>query len=896
MRIAVCIAIALVCSAAAGGCKKKKSSASEARTDKLDKSSETAQRPSFRLDDRAAPTRYEVRLALDPAKPRFDGEISIGVEISRPTSELWMHGRDFEITSATLQRGDQPALTAAIERGEKNGLLGFRFERPLEPGPAVLALRYTGAIVERDGAGIFVEREAGASYLYTQFEPLDARRAFPCFDEPRWKVPWRLTLDIPADLVAVANTPVEATEAIDGGQRRVRFVETKPLPTYLVAFGVGPFDAVDAGVSAGGAPIRIVTPKGRGAEARYAAEVTPEILALLEAYFGRPYPYRKLDTLIIPTTQGFGAMEHPGLVTFASRLALWKPDQDAFTRRRRFALVQAHELGHQWFGNLVTMPWWDDIWLNEAFASWIENRVLADWRPAWKLEAVSMSTKERAMAADSLATARRIREPIADESGIESAFDGITYQKGEAVIRMFESWLGAEVWQRSIRAYLERYAWKTATADDLLAVVGETAGVDAAAPFNSFLEQNGLPLIEMKLRCEAGAAPVLQLAQRRYLPLGSKGERDRRWRVPVCVTHSGGEGCAVLAKERGELPLGEAGAPCPSWVNPNRGGVGYYRSAIDPALLEKAELSLAERLSSAGDVVARLRAGLIDPKPALDRASALIAGGDPALGLAAIDLLEALHELAGDGDNPAFAAAVRVRFAPALARIGLAARRGESPLASELRGELIVVVAAIARDAALQKKLVAMARAHLGGGARIDPAISAEVLEMAARHGDAALLEAMKKAAASADNRIARRELLEAIGHFRGELAAPALAFALSDDIDGRSASRVLGAAAGWPDTREAAVAFVEANIEALGERLSESGMADLPDRFDEVCDRRQRDRLDKLFAEHTATLPGGAQELAKALERMDLCIAFRAAQGPALDRALGSAQTEKTR
>ena len=823
-------------------------------------------------------------LSLDPDAERFSGRAEIDVTIARPTRELWMHGRDLEIASAKLVRAGQ-TLAAAVENAEP-GLLGFRFDRELEPGEATLRIEYSGVVVSRDGAGIFVESEGGSRYIYTQFEPLDARRAFPCFDEPRFKVPWTLAIETGADLVAVSNTPVTSEEPIGDGKKRVSFATTRPLPTYLVAFAVGRFDFVDAGKSSTGVPMRIVVPKGRGAEAAYAARVTPEILAELERYFGRPYPYRKLDTLVIPTTQGFGAMEHPGLITFASRLILWTPEQDSFVRRRRFALIQVHEIGHQWFGNVVTMPWWDDIWLNEAFASWIENRVLASWRPAWKLEAFSMETRERAIASDVLASARKIREPITGESDIESAFDGITYSKGESVINMFETWLGREVWRDGIRAYVNKYEWKTATAADLLAQLSATSGRDVTTPFSSFLEQNGVPLVQMALRCEQGAAPVVTLSQRRYLPLGSRGDRDRRWQIPVCVTHPGGDACTLLVEATGELALGEEGAPCPAWVNPNKGGVGYYRALIDKKAREAlaaAPLSLAERLSLAGDVGALLQAGLIEPAEALAHAGTLAKDSDPVLGLAGARLAALLDPLVTDKNRAAYQARLQAIFGPALERIGFDSRDGEPPQTGELRAELIELLGARAGERRVLARSLAMARDHLAGKRRIDPAISSAILSMAARAGDAALLDSMIAAARSTTNRIERRELLVALGHFRGELTERALRFAISGAIDARDGVYILEHAAFWPETRAAAVGFVVDQIAALEKSLSETQMAYLPEGFETICEPDHRARLEKLFKEHTARLPGGALALEQALERIDLCIAFRSARSAKL-------------
>ncbi len=845
-------------------------------------------RPTFRLDDRASPTAYDVSLEIDPGSEKFTGTVSISIDIERETDTIWMHGRELIIESATLDAGGEK-LTAKTETGE-NHVLGFKFEQAIKPGKATLVVVYGGRIVRRDGAGIFAEKDGDDWYQYTQFESLDARRAFPCFDEPRWKTPWKLTLSVPSNLTAVSNTPI-ASEEVKGGKKRVTFEETKPLPTYLVSFGVGPFEFVPAGKSRSGVEMNIVVPKDHKSAAAYAAKVTPEILAKLEDYFGRPYPYRKLDTLIIPTTQGFGAMEHPGLVTFASRLALWNRNQETFERRRRFSLVQAHELGHQWFGNLVTMPWWDDIWLNEAFASWIENRVLRSWRPTWQLEAISMDNKEEAMLADSLASARKIRESVVDESGVESAFDSITYQKGESVLNMFETYAGRDAWQKGIRSYLKKYEWKTATAEDFLKTMSEVTGKDIETPFNSFLTQNGHPLISMKLRCDKGKAPTLGLSQARYLPNGSKASGARKWQIPICVTHAGGETCTLLVEKTAELALGKVGSKCPRWINPNKAGVGYYRSDLGAemrqALLESGTLSVAETLSLVGDVLALVRSSRAKFDEATTLASSLASSRNALINLAGVQLADSLAAIVDDTHRPAFAKWVASTFAPLSARLGWNVGKSDSPHTGGLRAALMRLVGGHGEDPATIKTAQKWSAAWLDGKQPMAPELVAPALAIAARNGDKALLERFAARASTTANRIERSDVLVAIGHFRGELTSVALDLSLSEKIDARDARDILEAAATWRETENAVVKFVTDHYERLSERLSESQMVYLPYRLLYVCNSASRKLLATGLGDRAAKLPGGAHSLKQAIETIDLCIATRAAQTEHVTRLL---------
>jgi alanyl aminopeptidase len=345
---------------------------------------------------------------------------------------------------------------------------------------------------------------------------------FPCFDEPSYKVPWQITLTFPKGLKAVSNTRV-ASDREMGEMSQTAFERTKPLPSYLVAFAVGPFEEVPTQpIGQNKVPGRLIVPRGRSAEAAYAASVTPQLITLLENYFGRPYPYGKLDQIAVPVTTAWGAMENAGLIAYGDFL-LSPPQQDTELRRRGRAATMEHEMAHQWFGDLVTITWWNDIWLNESFASWIESKLLNEWKPEWNLKA-DAARSISVFQADSLTTARRIRQPIETPGDIGNAFDGITCGKGEAIIGMFENYVGPSAFQRAVQLYLSRHEWGNATASDLLHAIDEISPQSrAGAAFSTFLNQVGFPLVTVKEECGtdlAAAHPALKLSQTRFLPPG----------------------------------------------------------------------------------------------------------------------------------------------------------------------------------------------------------------------------------------------------------------------------------------------------------------------------------------------------------------------------------------
>ncbi|HSP77431.1 MAG TPA: M1 family metallopeptidase, partial [Myxococcaceae bacterium] len=380
-------------------------------------STDTPRPPEFRLGTEVRPRAYTVELTVDPEREGFDGVVEVALELSEPTRQLWLHGNGLTVKEATLTAGARTSPARAVTEGEQ--FLGFLLEEPVGPGEATLRVVYEGRASAKETTGLFRQRDGERWYALTQFQPDDARRAVPCFDEPGFKVPWQLTLRVRPELAAFANTPVESEEVGADGLKTVRFRPTPPLPSYLLAFAVGPFETVDAGPAGSkGAPVRIVVPHGRKAEAEWAAHATPPLVQHLEEYFGLPYPYEKLDVLAIPQPVLFGAMENPGLITFQMPLLLARPEQDSLERQRQFTVVQAHELAHQWFGNLVTLAWWDDTWLNESFATWLAFKVTDAWQPGWNMDAERVRTRHHALQADRLTTARSIRQPVKSEGDI----------------------------------------------------------------------------------------------------------------------------------------------------------------------------------------------------------------------------------------------------------------------------------------------------------------------------------------------------------------------------------------------------------------------------------------------------------------------------------------------
>ena len=855
--------------------------------------------PTLRLPAGVAPTGYAAELWIDPAKETFEGKIEIRISSKEETGTVWLNARELDVRTAAARRDGGKEAIPATPAVAGSDYVSLTFRRNLSPGPWTLSLEYAGRIESKDTEGVFREREGDDWYVFSDFEATNARRAFPCFDEPSFKAPWQLTIHAPKGAIAVSNTPV-ASEATGADGRTFVFAPTKPLPSYVVAFGVGPFDVVDAGTAGRNkVPIRVIVPKGRGADARWAAESAGPILEQLERYFEIAYPYEKLDHLAIP--QIAWAMENAGLVTYPSNVLLARPADETIAFRRSLASLCAHETAHQWFGDLVTMAWWDDVWLNEAFATWMASKVVARWKPEWNEEVERVADRSRAMAADSLVTARRIRQPIESNDDIENAFDTITYQKGAAVIAMFEGWAGEEGFRRGVRSYLESHAWGGATADDFVASIAEATKTPGVAPaFRSFLDQPGVPLVTVELSC-AGGAPRLLLSQKRFLPAGSTGSPQETWQVPVCARTGdpgGATACTLLTGPSGSLALPGA---CPARVLANAGN-GYYRVLYKGSLLGRllagrgTHLAAAERVATLSDVDALAKSGDMPTASAL----AVVA---PFVDDSERTVVEAVQRIAAapgdflvtDEMRPRYRRFVSDVFGPRAKALGWTGRPGESEDTQLLRERLVPFAANEGDEPVLVAEASRLAKEWLKDRRAIDPLLTPAVLGVAARHGDMELFQAFLAEAKKTDRR-ERKRLFGVLGQFRDPSVVPvALAVTLSSEFDGREAIEVLWQEAMNRETLPVAWAFLKANFDRLAERLPRDSPAEFPWLAARFSDASRRADVEGFFGDKAPKYPGGPRVVAQVLEVIQLQTALKASQQESIDDFLKGYQARPT-
>jgi len=648
--------------------------------------------PNARLPDLASPLAYDLHLDIDPSSERFHGSVEIRVRLTRATDRVWLHAERLDFDRARYRIGQREAPLTSLGAND-HAIHGFAFDRREPAGEVVLAFDYTGKIVDNHAEGLFRQRVAGAWYVYAQSESVFARRILPCFDEPRYKPTWKVTLTVPGTLVALGNGAVEAETAV-GDRKEVRLAEVARMPSYLLSVAVGPFAIVDVGpVGRASVPARVVIPAPDRRRVGVVASRLPAIVDALEHYVDRPLPLAKLDLVGVP--RFFGAMENVGLVTFESAILTGDPKKP--WQARRFIRFAAHELAHQWFGNTVTPAWWDDLWLSEGFATWLGDKT-ADQLGASSDPALRRAlARMHALQADAEDLPRPLRRPL-DAEDVEERFDDIAYEKGGAVLAMLERFVGADPFRDAMRGYLRAHAGGNATSRDVVDALGGAAGAGDA--LRSYLDIAGAPVVTIAVHC----------ATRQGKTRSTIDLRAKHGTIPVCVRYPDGSSevraCAAATPTAGSIEV----AGCPAWVIGNAGGDGYYHVA-DPVLAASAPLTPSERVDYASD----LAAGLVRGDVTLATALAEIAAGvarDPVSRFGAVTIAEAIDPLVDDAVRPAWTRWLAARFAkrPYATRLAVAPPM-VAAIEAEATGRLRDLRSPVPGNKAAFDKIVARARA-----------------------------------------------------------------------------------------------------------------------------------------------------------------------------------------
>lgn len=856
--------------------------------------------PLGQLPDTVEPTHYRLDLTIDPDKPRFSGIVDIDVTLKKPAREIYLHGRELTVDTVSARIADGASVPGTYEQVHDTGVAKLTFESELPKGKATLHLAYN-APFETTPDALTSMTANGEKYAWTQFEEISARRAFPSFDEPRFKTPFDIAITAPRLDAVVANTPPLKEEAA-GALKKTVFETTKPLPTYLVAMFVGPYDIEEGPTLPGvrsrpnAVAIRGITVKGKGDRSRYALTETPPLLRYLEDYFAAPFPYRKLD-LITPPNFTAGGMENAGAITYTER-GILLDDSASIQQKRYFALLHAHEVSHQWFGDLVTAKWWDDIWLNEAFASWMGNKAAA---VVWPMNEYSRETTRDAlnvMDTDSLATARAIRQPIKSTDDIYNAFDRLTYDKGAGVLAMFESYLGEDAFREGVRNHMRRFAHASANVHDFMESLAQGSGKpEVASAFETFLNQPGVPLVRIKSTC-SDRDLIVQLSQS---PFGTtKADDKRKWSIPVCirdVVKGRYRTCTMLTERTATLT---APQQCGATLMPNADGAGYYRFAMSSAdwqslAAQRVRLSPAEQLAMLHSLRAAFRVGETDAKTYLAALKAVESGNTwDTVALAHNLLLELRKELVAKNDLPAFEQTVRAWIAPAFASTGLAPKRREPPATTLLRAELAQAMVTVARDPGTLTALAAKGASLLRAMAQGQPPepIAPELVEAAIwaainTGGEPIARDAMGAIKGSSDAQF-RSLAIAALAAARDPAANQEIEeFIVSGALTVREQGAYMRNAFQDADRRAGAWEWLRRDFKRISASVPRDARSRLVSLTANLCADQSRAEIEWFFKPMLTEISGAPRVYANALETVDRCVAWRKAKGAELAAAL---------
>ncbi len=860
--------------------------------------------PVLQLPRDARPIRCALELTVDPSKEGFTGTAEIEIALDRPRRVVWLHGLDLHVASASVEPAGAAPVSARWTQVNGEGLA--RLDLPREVGPGRATLRFAWSAAWGPLVGLYVSRAGGAGYAATQFEPIEARRAFPGFDEPSFKAPFDVSLVVPEANVAISNGPEVSSAPAGRGLKRVRFSTTRPLPTYLLFLGVGPFDVVTPPPlppnEVRRTPLRVrgLAHRGAGAELGYALAAGGEELVLLERYFGIPFPYSKLDHLAIPDF-AWGGMENAGAIAYAERALLFAEGRSSEDQRQLVAAVVAHEMAHQWFGDLVTLGWWTDTWLNESFATWMADRIVREWRPEWRVGLPWLEATEGAMQADSLRSARAVRQPLVRLSDIDIQFDPrITYQKGAAVLASFERFAGPAAFRAGIHRYLEQHADGVGSTPDLLAALSRAAGRDLAKPFATFIDQPGVPLVQARAVCDPERGARVELVQSRSLPRGSEASAEGLWGVPVCVRFAvgplQGERCTLIEARTGTIALPEG---CPGWLLPNAGAAGYYRWALAPADLSKlrasglARLDPLERVSVVNNLVTAQRAGALGYADAAAALLELARDRDAEVAAATLaPLLHARRDLVGGAARSSFDALARRLFRPALDRLGWARRPGEAPPDTRARGRLVQFLALEVRDPDARREASRLGAAYVGLAdgrfhpEAVDPDVAPAALSAAVADGGAPVFEALLERLRTLDDGRLRRRIGTALAHTEDPALLSRAARLWRDDrVRPGDRGSLVESLGNRPASRAALLAAVEEDPNGFVESLPSGHRAFALTVFEGFCDPRDAKRVRASLGRSVKRFPEIREALEQAIERIRLCATERDADGAAASR-----------
>jgi puromycin-sensitive aminopeptidase len=847
-----------------------------------------------RLPRHVAPTRYELRLEPDLSTATFLGSEVVTLAVSEATSDVVLNAAELSVTEAVVtgERGETYRGTVSLD--EQLERCGLRFDGRLTPGTWRLRLAFRGTLNDKL-RGFYrstYKDQTGATRTLaaTQFEATDARRAFPCWDEPSFKAVFACTLVIDPALTAVSNTRV-TSEQVERGRKVVTFAETIRMSTYLVAFVVGELEATDP-VAVGKTPIRVWCVPSKRRLAGFGREAAAASLSFFERYYGLPYPGDKLDLLAIPDFAA-GAMENLGAITFRETALLVDERQATHSELERVADVVAHENAHMWFGDLVTMSWWNGIWLNEAFATFMEMLAVDAWKPEWKRWNSFGVSRTAAFTVDSLWSTRPIEYEVRAPRDADAMFDVLTYEKGASVLRMLEQYLGADVFRAGVRTYLETHAYANADTRDLWAALGRAAGVDIPGVMDAWIFKPGFPLVTAR---RDGAELVLSQQRFTFLPepppfTTPADGTDQRWQVPVQL-RLGTPG--RTAAERVLLTGAEARIRLPQdfeWALVNAGGHGFYRvryaGDLLEALLQRLDtLAPIERFSLVGDAWAAASAGLMPVTEYLELATRFRGERDRNVWTILLASLSSLNRIVPTGDRPRLEAFTRTLLAPIVTDLGWAPRAGEDDLTRQLRADVLRAMGTLGNDPGTQAHAASRYADWLRDPTTVDPNVLPALIAVLAHAGDATrYAEFLQRFRTASTPQEEQRYLYALIGFRQPELIAQTLERTVNGEIRTQDGPFVLRTALMTVHGRELAWRFVKERWEQMDRMFPKHGLRRMCEGVIGLATPELERDVHAFFTERKIHL--GGRILEQYLEQLRVAVRLGEREGATLARYL---------
>lgn len=832
-----------------------------------------------RLPDNVLPESYDLKFEPNLASATFSGDETIHVQLKKPASSIVLNSAEIKFEEVTITAGSS-LQAATVSPDERNETATLTVPIAIPAGPADIHIRYMGILNDKL-RGFYLSETPRRRYAVTQFEATDARRAMPSFDEPGFKAVFRITLVVDKGDTAISNGRILSdTPGPGDAKHTLQFSPTPKMSTYLVAMMVGDFACIQGG--ADGIPIRVCAVPEKKDLLSFALLSAENILKFYDRYYDIKYPFQKLDLIAFPDFSA-GAMENTAAITYRETLLMIDDKTASVDSHMAVAFVLAHEMAHQWFGDLVTMKWWDDIWLNEGFATWMSAKPVEAWKPEWHAELSEIQGTGGALSTDSIASVRAIRAKAETPAEIQTLFDGVAYGKAASVLRMVEAYVGTEVFRKAVNAYLAKHAYGNATAEDFWNQVAATSGKPVDKVMAGFTEQSGAPLVTVKTACQGNTTQVT-LSQERYFANAAKfaAGSPELWQIPVSLRAAGSKESAyrMLTQRRQTFEL----PGCSPWVYANAGGRGHYRGSYESAALAKmsAELETSfspeERIHFLGDAWAMMRVGRLSIGDYLATLEKLQAERSRAVVGVMLERIPKIHDtLVAPADRPAFEKWVRNFLRPIADDLGDTPAPGESDDRRGLRPDVFGTLTAYGRDPQLLAKARAVVEAYMKDPTSVDPALAGNALAIVAFDGDAALYDKYVEHLRTPKTPEESANYLGAIGQFRDPaLTKRTFDLFLSPVVKNQDLFYLFGPLTN-SDVQATAWELFKTDFKAIQEKAGPGlgpGFAQVAGVF---CDAKLRDDAQQFFI--AQNLPGAERPLQNAKDTVNACIELRSLQ-----------------